>query len=110
MSDIFSSFNTGLTADESKVLTLKTSAGTVMITATDIPDTTWVVVSAAPSTLLSDAIWKVMIFTFASAIILLIALSIIMYFIINKALNPVATITERITDISKGDFLINGKR
>ena len=107
MSDIFSSFNTGLTADESKVLTLKTSAGTVMITATDIPDTTWVVVSAAPSTLLSDAIWKVMIFTFASAIILLIALSIIMYFIINKALNPVATITERITDISKGDFTVS---
>ncbi|MCR5388382.1 MAG: methyl-accepting chemotaxis protein [Lachnospiraceae bacterium] len=104
---IFDSLNTGLTADESKVMTVKLSgAPDVMVTATDIQDTTWAVVSVVPASILSDAIVKVMIYTFVSAIILLILLCIAMYIIISKAINPVTAITERITDISKGDFTV----
>ena len=29
-----------------------------------------------------------------------------MYYVISKAINPVTTITSRITDISKGDFTV----
>ncbi|MCR4797368.1 MAG: methyl-accepting chemotaxis protein [Lachnospiraceae bacterium] len=101
------SFDTGLNPVESKVKTIKTSAGQYMVTATDIQDTTWTVVCAVPSTLLSDAIIKVMMITFASAIIFLVILFVVMRIIINKAINPVTTITERITDISKGDFTVS---
>lgn len=106
LSAVFDSLNTSVSADESKVVTASTSAGSMMFTATDIEDTSWVVVSAVPSTLLSNTIWKVMFLTFASGIILLGLLSVIMYQIINKAINPVTTVTERITDISKGDFTV----
>ena len=77
-----------------------------MVTSTEIKDTPWVVVCAVPTTILSNAIWKVMLITFASALVFLIILFIVMYFIINKAINPVTVITERITDISKGDFTV----
>ncbi|MCR5675026.1 MAG: methyl-accepting chemotaxis protein [Lachnospiraceae bacterium] len=106
LSSVFDSLNTAATADGSKVKTVKTSAGSMMFTATDITDTSWVVVSAVPSSLLSDSIVKVMIITFASAILLLILLSILLFFSISRAINPVTTVTERITDISKGDFTV----
>ena len=102
----FSSLNTSAIADESKVQTVKSAAGSFMVTSTDIEDTSWVVLSAVPTSILSNAIWKVMIFTFASALLLLAILSVILYFLFSKALNPVSTITERITDISKGDFTV----
>ncbi|MCR4788662.1 MAG: methyl-accepting chemotaxis protein [Lachnospiraceae bacterium] len=107
LSAIFDSMKTDNAADPGKVVTAKTDSGSMMFTSTDIEDTSWVVVSAAPSTLLSDAIWKVMILTFVSAIILLAILSALMYYIISKAINPVTTVTERITDISKGDFTVD---
>ena len=100
---IFDSMNKNASGDGSKVVT----ADGTMYTATDIEGTSWTVVSAVPSTILSDTIWKVMLYTFASAIILLAILSAIMYFTISKAINPVTTVTERITDISKGDFTVN---
>ncbi|MCR4591100.1 MAG: methyl-accepting chemotaxis protein [Lachnospiraceae bacterium] len=100
---VYSSLDTSVKADESKVKTV----GSVMVTATDIEDTAWVVISAVPTTILSDAIWKVIIITSVSALILLLILCIVMYIIISKAINPVTTITQRITDISRGDFTIN---
>ena len=106
LAQVFNSLDTSTRAVGSKVVTAKTKAGSQMFTATDIQDTSWVVVSAVPSTVLSDTIWKVMIITFASAIILLVILSIIFYYSISKAINPVTTVTERITDISKGDFTV----
>ena len=102
----FDSLNTSITAGGEKVVTVKTAAGGQMIAATDIEGTSWTVVSAVPSALLSQSILKVMYITFASAILLLVLLSILMYFIISKAINPVTTVTERITDISKGDFTV----
>lgn len=102
----FDSLNTATNAGGEKVVTIKTKAGGQMITATDVEGTSWTVVSAVPSALLSNSILKVMYITFASAILLLILLSLVMYFMISKAINPVTTITERITDISKGDFTV----
>ena len=106
LAPIFDSLNKDINTDGSKVVTAKTSAGSKMFTATDIEGTSWTVVCAVPSSLLSQSILKVMYVTFASAIILLAILFAAMYFVLNKALNPVATITERITDISKGDFTV----
>ncbi len=103
---IFDSLNKSDTAGGEKVVTAKTSVGSFMYTATDIEETSWAVVSAVSSKLLGDRITKVMIITFVSAIILLLILSAIMYFVINKAIDPVTTITARITDISKGDFTV----
>ncbi len=103
---VFDSLNKDAKAGGEKVVTASTSAGSQMFTATDIKDTTWTVVSAVPSTFLSNTIWKVMIITFASAIVLLGILYAVLYFSISKAINPVTTVTERITDISKGDFTV----
>lgn len=89
-----------------KVVTVSTAAGGQMITASDIEGTSWTVVSAVPSSLLSQSILKVMYITFASAIVLILILSVAMYFMLNKAINPVMAITERVTDISKGDFTV----
>ena len=107
LAPIFDSLKTDAAAGGEKVVTAKTSAGSQMFTATDIEDTSWVVVSAVPSSLLSNSIWKVMLITFASALILLIILSAVMYIMIKRAIDPVITVTERITDISKGDFTVN---
>ncbi|MCR4641111.1 MAG: methyl-accepting chemotaxis protein [Lachnospiraceae bacterium] len=106
ISSIIGSLNTSDTPDESKVVTESTDDGAMMYTATDIEDTSWVVVSAVPASLLGDTIWKVMLLTFLSGIILLAILSIILYFIISKAIRPVTTVTERITDLSNGDFTV----
>ncbi len=103
---VFNSFDTGLSEVESKVKTVKTSAGSYMVTASDIEDTTWTVICAVPSSILSDAIVKFMILSMGSGLVLLVILFVIMYVIINRAINPVTTITERITDISKGDFTV----
>ncbi|MCR5673939.1 MAG: methyl-accepting chemotaxis protein [Lachnospiraceae bacterium] len=106
LAPIFESLNKDANVGGEKVVTSKTSIGAHMFTATDIEDTSWTIVSAVPSTFLSNTIWKVMIITFASAILLLGILSIVLYFSISKAINPVTTVTERITDISKGDFTV----
>ncbi len=106
LAPVFDSMNMSTNSDGSKVVTAKSDAGSMMYTATDIEGTSWAVVSAVPSTILSNAIWKVMIYTFASALILLGILSAIMYYMLSKAINPVTTVTERITDISKGDFTV----
>ncbi len=103
----FDSLKTTEVIDTDKVVTVKTSEGSMMITATDIQGTSWVVVSAVPTTILSNTIWKVMLLTFVSAIVLLVLLSLLLYYIISKAINPVTTVTERITDITRGDFTVN---
>ena len=106
LSSIFDSLDTSRKSGSQRVVTEKTSAGSQMFTATDIEGTSWAIVSAVPSTLLSNSILKVMIITFVSAIVLLLLLSFVIYHILNKAINPVTTITERITDITKGDFTV----
>ena len=106
LAGVFDTLDTTSVANGSKVKTAKTAAGSMMFTATDIQDTSWAVVSAVPSTLLSNSILKVMLITLLSALILMVLLSLIIYVSISKAINPVNRITERITDISKGDFTV----
>ena len=106
LAPIFDSLNTSSKADGSKVKTGKTSVGTYMYTATDIEETSWAVVSAVPSSILSSSILTVMIITFISAIILIALMAALIYIVISKAINPVTKVTERITDISKGDFTV----
>lgn len=103
---IFDSMNKDIHAGGEKVVTANTSIGSQMFTATDIEETSWTVVSVVPSSVLSSSIIKVMIITFVSTIILLLIFSILIYIILNKAINPVTTITKRITEISKGDFTV----
>ena len=107
LATVFDSLNTNIDAGGEKVKTVKSKAGSQMITATDIEGTSWTIVSAVPQAVLSNSILKVMIITFASSIVLLILLSIVIYIMLNRIINPVTTITERITDISKGDFTVN---
>ena len=103
---VFDSLNKAGGAGADKVKTVKTAAGSQMVAATDIEGTSWAVVSSVPSSLLSNSIIKVMIITFTSGIILIILLSLLIYYIISKAINPVTTITQRITDITRGDFTV----
>ncbi len=104
---VFDKLDTSLSGEGSKVETVDTSAGGMMLTATDIEDTSWVVVSAVPSSILSDTIIHVMILTMGIGLLLIILMAVIMYFTINKAIGPVTKVTERITDISKGDFTVS---
>ena len=106
LAPIFDSLNKSSKADASKVMTGKTSSGTYMYTATDIEETSWAVVSAVPSSILSNSILNVMIITFISAIILIALMAALVYVVISKAINPVTKVTERISDISKGDFTV----
>ncbi len=106
LASITDKLNTSPAATDGKVITAKTGAGSMMFTATDIEGTSWVVVTAVPSTLLSNMIVKVMVITFVTAAVLLGILSIILYLVIRKYLNPVTTVTKRITDISNGDFTV----
>ena len=106
ISSVFGALNTSASTDADRVQTVKTKAGAMMVTATEIEHTSWAVVSAVPASLLSASIFKVMGITFASALLLLLILSALIYYIISKAINPVRTVTERITDISKGNFTV----
>ena len=107
LAKVFDSMDTADSISQSKVKTANTGAGSMMFTATDIPDTSWAVVSAVPSSIISDSIIKVMLITFISAIVLIALMSALLYLVISKAINPVNRVTERITDISKGDFTVN---
>ncbi|MBR3306487.1 MAG: methyl-accepting chemotaxis protein [Lachnospiraceae bacterium] len=106
LAPVFDNMNKNADGNGDKVVTAKSSEGAYMYTATDIEGTSWTVVSAVPSSILSDSILKVMIITFVSALVLLGVLAAVMYVMISKAINPVTTITERITDISRGDFTV----
>ena len=105
LAGIFDSMDTKSGSVE-KVYTTKTGQGSSMFTASDIDDTSWVIVSAVPSSFLSNRILKAMIITFVTAAILLALLSGLIYLFISKAINPVSKVTASITDISKGDFTV----
>jgi len=106
LASVFDKLNTGSKISADKVVTQKTPAGAMMFTSTDIEGTSWVVVSAVPSTYMSNMIVRVMMITFISALILLGILSFVLFLVISKAINPVTKVTKSITDISGGDFTV----
>ncbi|MBR1861645.1 MAG: methyl-accepting chemotaxis protein [Lachnospiraceae bacterium] len=102
----FDSMDTKATTEGHKVKTIKTGAGSWMFTSTDIPDTSWVVVSAVPTTFMSSGISKTMIITFISAAVLLGIFAVVLYFLLSKFINPVTKVTKGVADITGGDFTV----
>ena len=102
--DILVSLNTSASTDANKVSTVKTSAGKMMYAATDIEGTSWIVVSAVPYSFVSNSVAGTIKVTVIAAIVLLLLLAITLYIVINKYINPVAKVTDRIIDISQGNF------
>jgi len=107
LNEVFGSLKTVSTDDADKVVITKTEAGKMMYTATDIRDTSWIVVSAVPYSFISDNVGKTTAVTFVVAMTLLLLLAALLFYIINKFINPVTKVTERINDISRGDFTVN---
>lgn len=106
LNQVLDSLDTSTSVDAQKVKTAGTSIGKMMYAATEINDTSWVVVSAVPYTFVSKTIMQTVSTTSVVALILLILLAVALYVIINKYLNPVSKVTDRITDISQGDFTV----
>ena len=106
LNTVFDSMNTENSISADKVVIANTSVGKMMYAATDITDTSWVVVSAVPYSFLAGSIMKTVFITFAVAAVLLLVLGVVLYILINKFINPVTKVTDRITDISKGDFTV----
>ncbi|MBR0434877.1 MAG: methyl-accepting chemotaxis protein [Lachnospiraceae bacterium] len=104
---IFDSLKTDAKLGGDRVKTSKTSEGSQMFTATDIEGTSWVVVSAVPSSMLSNKMINVIVLTMISALILLLILVALMYVTINRIIDPVTKITKSITEMSNGDFTVD---
>ena len=100
---VFSSLQTLPDADD-KVVTASTPAGKMLYVATDIQDTSWVVVTAVPYSFISGAITAAIVKTSLVGLVLLALLALFMYIVISKYLNPVTKVTAEIKSITDGDF------
>ncbi len=109
LATVIDSMDTSNIIDANKVVTVKTAAGKMMYAATDITETSWIVVSAVPYSFVSSNIRNTVLIIFIVSVVLLVLLAVILYIIISKYINPVAKVTDRITDISKGDFTVQLK-
>lgn len=110
LSEVFDSLNTSDQDAEDKVRMAKTSEGKMMYLSTDIAGTSWVVVSAVPYTYISKGILSTVYFvTCTIAVVLLLILAGILYFVINKYVNPVSKVTGGIMYISQGNFTVKLK-
>ena len=106
LNKVFGNLNTAADIDADKVKIVKTASGKMMYTATEISETSWIVVSAVPYSFISGSIMRTVMVTFIISAVLLIILAVLLYTIIKKYITPVSTVTERITDISNGDFTV----
>lgn len=109
LNTVIDSLNTTNDTEADKVVTIKTPAGKMMYVATDIEGTSWIVVTAVPYSFISGMIRNTVLIIYAMTAVLLILLGVILYIIISKYINPVAAVTERIIDISRGDFTVQLK-
>ncbi|MCR5478097.1 MAG: methyl-accepting chemotaxis protein [Lachnospiraceae bacterium] len=107
LNSVFTSLNTSASTSENKVQIARTSAGKVMYASTEIAGTSWVVVSAVPYSFVSAGTNQTIVLNIVIAIVLLAVLAVIVFISVSRALNPVSTITERITDISEGNFAVS---
>ncbi len=103
LSEVFDNLNTSAETTENRVIT----TNNIMYTGTEIDGTSWVIVSAVSEAFISDSMWKVIATTMIVTLLFLVILSVILAISIHKKIKPVATVTERITDIAKGDFTVN---
>ena len=107
LNTVFDQLNTENSIIAEKVQTASTDNGKMMYAATDIEGTSWVVVSAVPRSFMTDSIVKSFIITIVVAVVLLLIIAVILFITISRMMKPVATVTERVTDISDGDFTVN---
>ena len=94
LATVFDKLNTDSKMSADKVVTQKTPAGAMMFTSTDIEGTSWVVVSAVPSTYMSNMIVRVMMITFISALIPSRNTQLVLFLVISKAINPVTKVNQ----------------
>lgn len=106
LAGVLDSLNTANSITAEKVETASTDNGSMMYSATDIEGTSWVVVSAVPRSFMSSSIIRNLIITLAVAIGLLLIVAVILFISISRMMGPVATVTERVTDISDGNFAV----
>ena len=106
LKSVFGSMDTSKNLDANKVKVASTKNGKMMYAATDIEGTSWVVVSAIPQSYITSSIVKNAITILVLGAILLAALALLVYFVLAKYLKPVSVVTEKITDISRGDFTV----
>ncbi|MBQ8945418.1 MAG: methyl-accepting chemotaxis protein [Lachnospiraceae bacterium] len=107
LSSVYSKLNTARETDSNKVIKTRTSKGQMLYVATDIEDTSWIVVTAVPYSFVTGSIMKSISLTVVIGLILLILLTIFLYITISRYLNPVARVTEKIHDMSNGDFTVS---
>ncbi len=102
LNTVFSTMDSTSTANADRVL----KVSKLLFASTDITDTPWAVVSAIPYGFISDNIMHTLAITLIVSVVLLLALDVVMYVMINRYINPVTTVTARINDISDGDFTV----
>ena len=107
LSSIFSKLNTARKTESEKIISTSTSEGKTMFVATDIEDTSWIVVTAVPYSFLSSSIFSAIGITVAVGVVLLILLSLFLYFVMRKYLNPVTEVIQKINEISAGNFTVS---
>ena len=107
LSSVFNSIDTSDSIDVDKVITASTDEGKMMYAATDIRGTSWVIVSAVPYSHISTSVRNTIISTSGIALMLLVVLTVLLFIIITRYLNPVSKVTKGITDISKGNFKVS---
>ena len=106
LNTVFDSLNTEASITAEKVETTSTDDGSMMYAATDIEGTSWAIVSAVPRSFMSDTIVTNTIITCAIGLGLLLVLAVLLFLVISRMINPVTTVTERVTDISDGNFTV----
>ena len=107
LSTVFEQLNTANDIEADKVLTAPTPVGKMMYVATDIRDTSWVVVSAVPYAFVFESVAKTLGIILIVTVVLLNLLAVVLYALINRLINPVSKISSNIVDISRGDFTVD---
>ena len=105
LNPIFDSLDTSVAFHQGKVVTTPAgNAGKMMYAATMIEGTSWIIVSATPYQVVISEIFSSLYMTIIAAVVLLAIASVLLYFIIRKYLNPVSTVSGKISELSDGDF------
>ena len=107
LKSVFDTMDTSDSIDTQKVVTTPSPVGKMMFAATDIPETSWAIVSAVPYSHISTSVHNTIISTSGIGLMLLAVLTILLFIIITRYLNPVSKVTKGITDISKGNFKVS---
>ena len=107
LNKVYDKLNTESSMDINKAVTAKTSSGKMIYTATEVKDTSWVVVSVVPYSYISDIVNKTLYKSLIIGISLLVLLAVYIYIVIKKYINPVTKVTNSINVMSNGDFTVS---